>query len=79
MAGNLIKYADRPNSNVAEYCVDTIDELALLPTTTTKARGKFANDVNFKAKPAIGSTCIVGNSEGDILYYILFSDGWKQM
>lgn len=79
MAGNLMRYANQFNTNVAEYCVDSVDEVSLLPTSTDDAKGKFANDVNFKLHPAIGSTCIVGNDGGDILIYVLFSNGWKEM
>ena len=46
MAGMLLRVGDRPNTNICEFCVDTIDEVELLPTTTTKAKGKFANDAN---------------------------------
>ena len=79
MAGICIRYADRPNTAICEFCVDTVEEVQLLPTTTKKASGKFADDTNFKMYPPIGSTCVVGNGDGDILYFMLFSNGWKQM
>ena len=79
MAGTLLRIGDRPNTNICEFCVDTVDEVQLLPTTTKKATGKFANDANFKMNPPIGSTCIVGNGTDEVLVYMLFSNGWKQM
>ena len=79
MAGMLLRVGDRPNTNICEFCVDTIDEVELLPTTTTKAKGKFANDANFNMYPPIGSTCIVGNNNDEVIVYILFSNGWKQL
>ena len=79
MAGTCMKYADHPNSGVAEYCVDTAAEIDLLPTMTEKAKGKFADNADFDNLPAMGRVCVVGNGEGDILYYMLFSDGWKKM
>lgn len=79
MAGQLLRIGDRPNISICEFCVDIVDEVKLLPTTTKKASGEFANDVSFKVCPPIGSTCIVGNGDGDVLVYMLFSNGWKQM
>ena len=79
MAGMLLRIGDRPNTNICEFCVDTVDEIELLPTTTKKASGKFAGDANFKMYPPIGSTCIVGNGTDEVLVYMLFSNGWKQM
>lgn len=79
MAGNLLKKGDYNNTNVCEYIVDTVDEIQLLPTTTSAASGKFADDVNFKVQPPIGSTCIVGNGDNEMLVYMLFSSGWKQI
>lgn len=79
MAGMLLRIGDRPNTNICEFCVDTVDEVQLLPTTTKKASGKFENNANFKMYPPIGSTCIVGNGTDDVLFYMLFSNGWKQI
>ena len=79
MAGTLLRIGDRPNTNICEFCVDTVDEVELLPTTTKKASGKFADDANIKMHPPIGSTCIVGNGTEEVLVYMLFSNGWKQM
>lgn len=36
MAGTLLRIGDRPNTNICEFCVDTVDEVQLLPTTTKK-------------------------------------------
>lgn len=79
MAGTLLRIGDRPNTNICEFCVDTVDEIQLLPTTTKKASGKFSDNANFKMYPPIGSTCIVGNGTDEVLVYMLFSNGWKQM
>lgn len=79
MAGTLLRIGDRPNTNICEFCVDTVDEIQLLPTSTKKASGKFANDTMFKMYPPIGSICTVGNGDEDILVYMLFSNGWKKM
>ena len=48
MAGTLLRIGDRPNTNICEFCVDTIDEVSLLPTTTSRGTGKFADDASFK-------------------------------
>lgn len=79
MSGMLLRMGDRPNTNICEYVVDTVEEVDLLPTTTTYASGKFANEICFKTKPPIGSTCIVGNGDSELLVYMLFSNGWKKL
>lgn len=79
MSGILLRVGDRPNTNICEFCVDTVDEIQLLPTTTKKASGKFADDANFKMNPPIGSTCVVGNGDDALLVFMLFSNGWKQI
>lgn len=79
MAGTLLRIGDNPNINICEFCVDTVDEIQYLPTTTTKASGYFASNPNFDMYPPIGSTCIVGNGDGDLLVYMLFSNGWKEI
>lgn len=79
MAGTLLRMGDRANTNICEFVVDTVDEVSLLPTTTTKGKGKFERDVHFNFCPPIGSTCIVGNGDSDLLVYMLFSNGWKQL
>lgn len=80
MAGSLNKRSNSYNeSNVCEFVVDTVDEVALLPTTTNKAKGKFAKDVNFQIIPTVGSTCIVGNGKDELKVYMLFSNGWKAL
>ena len=50
-----------------------------VPTTTSRGTGKFADDASFKLYAPIGSTCIVGNGTNEVLVYMLFSNGWKQM
>ena len=67
------------SSFICEFCVDTVDEVSLLPTTTSRGTGKFADDASFKLYAPIGSTCIVGNGDEDVLIFMLFSNGWKQM
>ena len=42
MAGTLLRIGDRPNTNICEFCVDTIDEVSLLPTTTSRGTGKYS-------------------------------------
>lgn len=79
MAGMLLRIGDRPNTNICEFCVDTVDEVSLLPTTTSRGTGKFADDASFKLYAPMGSTCIVGNGTNEVLVYMLFSNGWKQM
>lgn len=80
MAGMLLRIGDSHNvKNICEFCVDTADEVALLPTTTEHGKGKFADDPSFDLCVPIGSTCIVGNGNDGVLVYMLFSDGWKQL
>lgn len=79
MAGILLRQGDVPNRNICEFCVDTIDEIQYLPTTTSKASGNFLGLSDFGVRPPIGSTCIVGNGENELLVYMLFSSGWKQI
>lgn len=79
MAGTLLRVGDSPNELIREYCVDTIAEVVDLPTTTKKGTGSFANQPEMNTYAPLGSTCIVGNSEGDTLVYMLFSFGWKMM
>lgn len=79
MAGMLLRIGDRPNTNICEFCVDTVDEVELLPTTTERGKEKFANDTSFKFSVPLGSTCIVGNGDDDVLVYMLFSNGWKKL
>lgn len=79
MAGTLLRIGDRPNTNICEFCVDTIDEVSLLPTTTSRGTGKFADDASFKLYAPMGSVCVVGNGTDEVLVYMLFSNGWKQM
>lgn len=79
MAGTLLRQGDKPNINICEFCVDAIDEVSLLPTTTSKGTGKFSSIADFNLYAPIGSTCIVGNEGDDLLIFMLFSFGWKQV
>lgn len=77
MAGILMKIGGRTNANICEYCVDTVEEVAMLPTAAKPATGLFEDVESFDIIPPIGSTCIVGNGSDDLLVYMLFSNGWK--
>lgn len=79
MAGKLLKIGNECNTDIREYCVDVVEEIQYLPTTTSPGTGDFANNVEFKSRIPMGSTCIVGNGDEDVLVYMLFSNGWKQM
>ncbi len=79
MAGMLLRIGDKSNINICEFCVDTVEEIDLLPTTTERGKGKFANDSSFNFSVPLGSTCIVGNGNDEVLVYMLFSNGWKQL
>mgnify|MGYP003364624529 CR=1 FL=1 len=63
MAANLLKVGNDPNSAIKTFCVDTIEEIAKLPTMEHGATGDFAN--------------IPGNESGTVKIYMLFSFGWK--
>ena len=76
MAGICTRFTDKVYPKFSEFVCDTVDEVAGLPTTTTCGTGAFAQ-YNYYAP--LGSTCIVGNEGGDILVYMLFSFGWKQI
>lgn len=76
MAGTLMRYGDKPNTNLCEFCVDTVDEIDYLPTTTTRGSGVF-EDFDFTAP--MGSTATVGNGDSEVLVYMLFTNGWKKM
>lgn len=79
MAGSTIRISGQNNSDICEFVVDTIEEIKNLPTTTKKGTGDFEGVPGFGYIVPIGSTCIVGNGDDDILIYMLFSNGWKQI
>lgn len=79
MAGNLMTMGGRANTNVCSFVVDSVDEVELLPTSTRKGIGKFADDLSFDMCAPIGSTAIVGNETGDLIVFQLFSFGWKRL
>ena len=79
MAGVLIEIGNSKNINICKYCVDTVEEIDLLPTTSKKGTGAFSNNSSFNFCPPIGSTCIVGNGDEEVLVYMLFSNGWKKL
>lgn len=76
MAGILLRYGDKANIGVAEFVVDTEEEIDSLPTTTQHGTGIFAQ---IKHTVPMGSTCLVGNEGAALLSYMLFGFGWKNM
>lgn len=77
MAGMCIRYGDRANVGIMEFCCDTANECVNeAPTTTRKGTGAFEA---YQQYAPIGSTCIVGNEGGKLLVYMLFSFGWKPL
>lgn len=76
MAGINTRYGNSFNQPTREYIVTSEAEIDDLPTTTANAKGKFADDVNFRSRPAIGSTCKVIEEDGTLSYYILRENGW---
>lgn len=78
MAGIKSKYGDSPNTPLSEYILTDKADIANLPTTASDATGKFANDVNFQHRPAIGSTAQVIDSNG-LTVYMLSDVGWVEI
>ena len=78
MAGIKSKYGNDYNTPISEYILTDKAEIADLPTTTSDAKGKFANDVNFKNRPAIGSIAQVIDSNS-LTVYMLSNSGWVEI
>jgi hypothetical protein len=78
MAGIKSKYGNDYNTPISEYVLTDKAEIADLPTTTSDAKGKFANDVNFKNRPAIGSIAQVIDSNS-LTVYMLSNSGWVEI
>lgn len=78
MAGIKSKYGNDYNTPISEYVLTDKTKIADLPTTTSDAKGKFADDVNFKNRPAIGSVAQVIDSTG-LAVYMLSSSGWVEI
>ncbi len=76
MAGICTEYGGRANVGIMNFVCDSISEVADLPTITKHGKGAFEN---YKQCAPLGSTCTVGNEGGDVLVYMLFSFGWKQL
>lgn len=76
MAGIITQYRGNVDANIVEFTIDSENEIQYLPTTTSVGTGDFSR---FDKTVPIGSTCIVGNENGDLLVYMLFSFGWKKM
>lgn len=75
MAGMLLKIGKSYNTNVMEFAVDTEDEINFLPTTKEKGKEMFSG-IDYAP---FGSTCVVGNKDGELILYMLFSFGWKKL
>lgn len=78
MAGIKSKYGNDYNTPISEYVLTDKAEIADLPTTTSDAKGKFADDVNFKNRPAIGSIAQVIDSNS-LTVYMLSDSGWVEI
>ena len=76
MSGICIMYGGRPNVGLMEFCCDEVSEVQDAPTTTQKGKGVFANYQQFAP---MGSKLYVGNEGGDLMTFMLFSFGWKQI
>jgi hypothetical protein len=72
MAISLQKAGGSPNTYYYEFYCDTITEIGLLPTTTTKGVGEYSI---YGAAP-MGSSCYCFE---DGNFYGLCSSGWKIM
>ena len=72
------RYGDTPNTPLSEYVLSDKADVVYLPTTTSDAKGKFENDVNFSARPCIGSTCQVIDDDG-LTVYMLGETGWIEI
>lgn len=79
MAANLLKTGNDSNAALRTFCVDSIEEIEKLPTMTRGALDDFADIPGMEIPAPMGSQVIVGNEEGEIQIYILFSFGWKDM
>ena len=77
MAANLLKVGNDPNLATKTFCVDTIEEIANIPTMEHGATGDFASIPGMDAPAPMGSQAIVGNESGTVKIYMLFSFGWK--
>lgn len=78
MSGIKSKYGNDYNTPVSEYILTDRADVAFLPTTTTKATGKFADDINFSSKPCIGSMCQVIDDSG-LSVFMLGETGWIEI
>ena len=76
MSGICTYYGGRANTNIMEFCCDSVSEVSDLPTMTEHGKGVFEN---YHQCAPLGSTCIVGNEGGKLLVYMLFSFGWKAL
>ena len=76
MSGICTFYGGRANVGIMEFCCDTISEVSDLPTMTEHGKGVFEA---YKQTAPMGSTCTVGNPDGDVKVYMLFSFGWKEI
>lgn len=77
MAANLLKVGNDPNSAIKTFAVDSVDEIAKLPTMERGATDEFASIPGMDSPVPMGSQVIVGNESGEVKIYMLFSFGWK--
>lgn len=78
MAGIKSKTGDYYNLPVSEYTITSKADIKDLPTTKTKAKGKFANNIDFEALPSIGSICKVVTGQ-ELIIYMLGEEGWFEI
>lgn len=76
MAGNIRSQGSYVNPKLSSFVVDTVAEIDELPTSTTVGTGKFSH-MDFTVD--VGSDCLVGNKGGDLLTYMLFGFGWREI
>lgn len=78
MAGLKIKRGDCYNVAPSEYVITDVADIQYLPTVTSDAKGKFADNPDFETRPIIGSTCQVVTG-AELIVYMLGEDGWFEI
>ena len=78
MAGILSKMGNNYNVPLREYTLTDLADIADLPTTTSDAKGKFKDDISFRSRPPIGSTCQVITEYG-LFVFMLGENGWIEI
>ena len=77
MAANLLKVGNQPNMAIKTFAIDSVEEIAKLPTMERGATDDFVNIPGMESPAPMGSQAIVGNESGEVKIYMLFSFGWK--